>query len=277
MKRLKISIIIGDEPKFDIDAFKYFILSLNKLQTTYELFFPDSRSYPYPDKRDKCDFDQSLGIVEQFVKTNKIKADYSICIVTRGFANNYFFNAGDNVAIITTDVWDKYFSPPSLFEYLMHCIVTCLVYSQKLPQDRKPSEKALAIEIGSHKETKGCIADFTRNKCDDRIDILLGYICEDHTNEIKEFYGDNYLAETQQVIDRKWIGDIEEKGSVAYNLKHVFKFDINRDSGFNKTFLDKIKDKFYEVPGDVTGEVIKVILTALVTFLLIKYGIKIAD
>jgi hypothetical protein len=277
MERLKIAMVVGDKPKFDIDAFKYFILSLNKLQITYELFFPDVTTYPYTDKKDKCNFNDSLPTVERFIKGNKIIADYSICTITRGFDNNYFFNAGDSVAIITTDIWDKYFSPPSLFEYLMHCTLTCLIYSQKISKERTLSDKALALEIGSHKETKGCIADFTRNKCDDRIDILLGYICDDHLKEIKEYYGDTYLNEIQKIIDRKWIGDIDEKGSVAYNLKHVFRLDINKDSGFNKTIWDKIRDKFYEIPGDLTGEVLKVILTAFITFLLIKYGIKIDD
>jgi hypothetical protein len=155
----------------------------------------------------------------------------------------------------------------------MHSIITCLLYSKKLPHGRKSTKKTELLQIACHDETKGCIADFTGDKCDDRVDILTGYICEQHQNQIKMIYGKKYLEEILMVINRKWIGSIEEKGTVAYDLKHVFRFDINKDSGFNKSVWDRCKEKFYEIPGHVAGEVIKVILIAFVTYLLIKYGI----
>ena len=126
--------------------------------------------------------------------------------------------------------------------------------------------------IGSHEDTRGCIGDFTRIKIDDKADILLGYICEEHEKKIKLFYGEEYLKQILFVLERKWIGSIDEKGSVAYNLKHAYNFNINRDSGFNKTFWERSQDKFYEIPGNIVGEVLKVILTAIITYLLIKYG-----
>lgn len=271
MTRLKIALVFGNTPNYDEDAFKYFILSINKFQTTYEFFFPDIDLYPFGDN--KCKFSTANKVFEDFVLRTNIVADYSLAIITTSFDNNYFFNAETDTAVLTTDIWDKYFSPPSLFEYLMHSIFSCLIYSQKLPREKHLTDEMGVINIGSHRETRGCIADFTRNKYDDRIDIMLGYICEEHKAEIKVFYGEEYLKEVQFIIDRKWIGSIAEKDTVAYNLKHVFKFDINKDSGFNKTFWQKCEDKFYEIPGDVTSEVLKVIMTAVITYLLIKYGI----
>lgn len=269
--KLKIALIFGNVPNYEKDAFKYFILELNKLQQTYEFSFPDLMSYPFENKT--CTFKTANTAFEDFIHQNSITADYSIAINTCSFDNNYFFKAGDNSAILTTDVWDKYFSPPSLFEYLMHTIITCLLYSKKLPKERKLTDEMGVINIGSHRDTRGCIADFTRNKSDDRVDILLGYICEEHQKEIEVYYGKQYLNEILIIIDRKWIGSIDEKGTVAYNLKHVFKFDINKDSGFNKTLWEKCQDKFYEIPGNIVGEVLKVLLTAIVTYLLIKYGV----
>ena len=161
----------------------------------------------------------------------------------------------------------------SLFEYLLHIIYCCLIYSQKTLPDKEISEKAKSICIGSHSDTRGCVADFTRNKFDDRIDIVLGYICNEHKAEIIEIFGDEYLKETTLILERKWIGNIEEKNSVAYNLKHIFKCDINKDSGFNKSWIDKVKEKFYDLPADLTGEALKVVLTALLTYCLIKFGL----
>ena len=47
MARLKIAVIFGTIPNFDKYAFKYFILYVNKIQNTYEFFFPDVMSYPF--------------------------------------------------------------------------------------------------------------------------------------------------------------------------------------------------------------------------------------
>ena len=271
MTRLRVSIVFGNRPDFNKGAFKYFILSINKLQTTYEFFFPDVDSYPFPDK--EVNYNSATKMFDKYIRQHKILAAYNFAIITSSFNNNYFFDSGCNSAVITTDVWDKYFSPPSLFEYLMHSIISCLIYSQKLPRERVLTDEMAVIDIGSHSETRGCIADFTRNKFDDRIDILTGYICEEHQNEITTFYGENYLKEMLFIIGRTWIGSISEKDTIAYNLKHVFKFNINKDSGFNKTFWQKCEDRFYEIPGDITGEVLKVIMTAVITYLLISYGI----
>ena len=94
---------------------------------------------------------------------------------------------------------------------------------------------------------------------------------------IKEYYGEKYLNELQFVLSRIWIGKLEEQNSIAYNLNHIFNVNLNRDSGFNKKWIDKIKDKFYEIPGTLLGEILKVILTAIIVYFLIKLGIIIKD
>lgn len=270
MGRLKIAILFGTEPNFDKDAFKYFILYVNKIQSYYEFHFPDVMNYPF--EKGIVDFKSSHDKVSNFIKERNLTADHFIAIITNSFSNNFFFNAERLTSIITTDIWDKEFSPPSLFEYLLHCIYTCLIYSQVVPNDTILTPDQALINIGSHRDTRGCIADFTRQKYDDRVDIALGYICEEHTNEITLYYGEKYLKDLQTVINRKWIGSIEEKDSVAYNLKHIFKLNINKDSGFNKNCWDKIKDKFYEIPGSLTSDILKFGLTALLTYYLIKWG-----
>ena len=272
MERLRVFILFGTKPNFDKDAFKYFILYVNKIQNTYEFSFPDVADFPFNYKGD-VEFESSQKKLSKFISSKKLKADHFITIITNSFNNNFFFNAEHKASIITTDVWEKSFSPPSLFEYLLHCIYSCLIYSQVKPDLSEISDEQLLINIGSHPDTRGCIADFTRQKTDDRIDIALGYVCEEHKKELEDYYGREYLHEVQRIIERNWIGDIDTKNSVAYNLKHFFRFDINKDSGFNKSLWDEIKDKFYELPGSLTGEVLKVILTALLIYFLVMLGV----
>ena len=270
MKRLKIAIIFGNKPNFDKFALKYFILSLNKIQTYYEFTFPDLEIYPFKEKLD-CEFKTSKLTFENFAIENNIISDHLICIITNKFSNNYFFNANVNSSIITTVFWDKYFSPPSLFEFLLHSISCCLIYSQKT-KPNELTENAKNVNISYHRDTRGCVADFTRIKKDDRIDITLGYICDEHKSEIIEVFGEKYLAEMTIILERKWIGNIEERNSVAYNLKHIFKFDINKDSGFNKSWFEKFKDKVYDTPGELVKDGIKLILTVIITYILVKIG-----
>jgi len=269
MNRIKIAIIFGTEPNFEVYAFKYFILALNKNQKTYEFFFPDVEVYPIKVKEKRLDSDEWQNDAKAFINEKDIIAECFIFIVSKGFKNNYFFRRNGNYFAITTDTWDKYFSPPSLFEYLFHSIYTCLLYSKAIPEGIILTDEQKNIVFESHIETKGCIADFTRDKFDDKIDIALGYICEEDTKKIMKCYGSEYFKEFERIIDRKWIGDKEQVGSIAYNLKHIFKFDIDRDSGFNKSFWDKIKGKFHEIPANI----ILVILTAITMFFLMKLGI----
>lgn len=272
MNRIKIALLFGTKPNFEHEAFKYFILYVNRIQNIYEFCFPDIIQ-DYPFKKGRVDFKSSHEKVNTFIITHNLKADHFIAIITNSFNNNFFFNSTKKTSVITTDIWDKHFSPPSLFEYLLHCIFSCLIYSQNVVEGTELTNEQMLINIGSHSDERGCIADFTRQKHEDRIAITLGYICEEHSKEIEVYYGAEYLKQIQSVIDRKWIGDISEKESVAYNLIHIFKFNISKDSGFNKNWWDKIKDKFYEIPGTLTGEILKIILTAVLTYFIVKWGL----
>lgn len=280
MERIKVTIILGAEPNFDKDAFEYFILNVNKIQSVYEFSFPDicdnkgNHIYPeFSNAEKKINYSKSLETFDDFVKARNIISDHSIAIITKSFENNYFFNTALNSSVITTDVWEKHFSPPTLFEYLLHSIYTCLMYSKIVPNDRVLEKEQLEINMRSHSDMRGCIADLTRQKYQDRIAITLGYICEDHQEKILKVYGKEYLEQFLNVISREWIGKIDENGSVAYNLRHIFKFNINKDSGFNKTRWEKFQSKFYEIPGTLTGEVLKVLITVILTYFLIKWGL----
>lgn len=259
MRRETVSILLTSEPNYDEFAFKYFLLSLNKLQSYYEFIFPEIRDYYYV--RQYYDTDILFGSFEEEVRP-KIsfddKPDYVINIITSTIGENLFFECRGNVAFITTIRWEKDFSPPSLFEYLSHCIIASLLFM---------NEKA---DLYSHHDTKGCCLDYTFFKMDDRVDIALGYICDKCKNEIIDSIGDGYFAEIINLINREWIGDVNNFGSMAYNLKSFFKFDINKDSGFNKTFWDKAKENFHEVPKEIIVAVVSAIVGAIIAILITK-------
>ncbi len=274
MNRITVAIIFGSEPNIDKNAFEYFILSVNKFQHIYEFCFPDITSFPV-NNRGAVDDELVIETVNKFVSQNHIIANHVIAILTNSFNNSFFFNATHTSAVITTDVWDKHFTPPSVFEYLLFAIITCLVYSKQIPPNTNLTSEQRAIDLSSHRDTRGCIADFTRRKCQRRVGIALGYICEEHAEKIGEFYGQAYLSELRTIVDRSWIGDTDKKNSVAYNLKHLFKIDLNRDSGFNKTWWENVRDKFYEIPGTLVLEILKVTAIVILLLLLMSLGLPI--
>ncbi len=250
-KRSKVAILLNSEPTFNEYAFKYFILNLNSIQSNYEFVFPEFDEYYFVDK-----LYNEATLLETHKKGIKeinfeSKPDYYVNIIESEIEGNLFFICIGNASFITTNSWQKYFSPPSLFEYLLHGISVSLI--------------AMHPKIGlvTHTETRGCTLDYTKYKADRRVDVSLGYLCDDCKKIISQNAGKEYLEDMYKIINRVWIGDINSFSSVAYNLKHFFKFDINKDSGFNKNFWEKAKEYFPELPKEIVAYLISSIIGGL--------------
>jgi len=54
------------------------------------------------------------------------------------------------------------------------------------------------------------------------------------------------------IISRKWLGDPGQKDFPVYNLKKVFKYDINRNSRFIKKWHERIRDSTVEKSAEWT-------------------------
>lgn len=253
--REKVAILLTSKPNFNEFALKYFILSMNNIQSTYEFVFPEIGEYFYTEKGYTRNF-----LFDSFTKVRaevylEGEPDYTINIIQSHIEDNLFFECHGNVAFITTYMWERFFSPPSLFEYLLHCISAALIFMY-------PN-----IGLSSHTETRGCTLDYTGYKMDDKVDISLGYLCDSCKKAILDGAGQDYLRDVFVMISRKWIGDINDFDSVAYNLKRFFKFDINKDSGFNKTFWERAKEHFPEIPKGIIIALMSAVIGALIALL----------
>lgn len=251
-QREKVAILLTSKPNFNEFALKYFILSINKIQSTYEFEFPEINTYFYNAENYALDFlFDSFSEVKQHIGFEG-EPDYFINVIQSKIEGNLFFECRANAAFITTDVWERFFSPPSLFEYLLHCISAALIFMHP------------KLDLGSHAETRGCTLDYTPYKMDDKVDISLGYLCDNCKRIISEGAGLDYLTDISIMISRSWIGDMNTFDSVAHNLKRFFKFDINKDSGFNKTFWERAKEHFPEIPKELLIALIGAIVGAVV-------------
>lgn len=261
MSRKVVAILPNSPPDYNEEALRYFLLSINKIQKYYEFVFPEIQSknnnleFYYTTKHYEKDelFSSYKSHASKYFYFEQ-KPDYIINIISSAIGENLFFICDKNISFITTNNWERTFSPPSLFEYLLHCIMASLLFM---------NEK---ISISSsHRETRGCCLDFTYYKMDDRVDIALGYICDSCKEKILQAANKDYLEEIEHIISRKWIGELNQSESVAHNLKKFFNFNINKDSGFNKTTWEKVIEHFYEIPKGIilliAGAIIGIILT----------------
>lgn len=258
--REQIAILFGSEPTFDIFAFKYFILNLNKIQNQFEFCFPD---IPHRLFTNSAYSTEDLYTIYKDKYITKID-EYGlvIVIIKSRIWGNYFSCGNEDAQFITTDCWNKYFSPPSLFEYLLHAIISRIIFAND------------ELDLGAHLETCGCILDQARIKADYRVGISLGYISDEVGERILTVEGEEYLNALKKMHDSEWIGDIEQKNTVAYNLKHYFSFDIDKESGFNKNFWERARAKFPDIPKDVITQLLNAILIAILSALFVLLGLK---
>jgi hypothetical protein len=278
-----------EQLNFDSDACAYFILQMNSIQGTFDyqvIAFDFDRALEEVQRQDIVDwFDEEVKNFESTQKTGTYKIDYWIGITSKNVGKNWFFQtrrkddakSGKFVGIITSDTWEKEYSPPSLFEYLS---ITVSILSMYALNDEFKGK----IYEHSELKTKGCIFDFTRWKADRRIMIAnpnLCAICRERMSELNEiiehktkYY--NLLDDVKHIISRKWMGSLDLIDSPIFNLNKLYRYNIDRNSGFNKGFWEKMRDSIVEKTAEWTiGTVITAVITGIVGFFLyLLFGTK---
>jgi hypothetical protein len=251
--RKKVGVFFLSEPKdFDEFACKFLIGNLNKVQTYFEFVFPEQVDY--------LESTFSDDLFEEFKQlTSKFPEQYFVGITTPSFKDNLFWNKEGKLAIITTYRWGKDFAPPSVFEYIVSCILGSLV--------QMVTDKEGKSMVGSHRETKGCLLDYCFFKDDFRVKIPTGLICDDCKAAIKTSMGEDFLLSVEKMWDfKKWLGEPDNPETVAYNMKKFFKVDLYKDTGFYKSGWDKFKEALTDSPKDILVGAAIAIITVIVTY-----------
>jgi hypothetical protein len=104
--------------------------------------------------------------------------------------NNWFFTTRSieqtkskkRLWIITSKLWERFYSPPSVFEYFASSIVRIVLESltRELQQGNNNLKELNSLETHYPTDvTKGCIFDFTGYKLDRRMLIASPSLCSD--------------------------------------------------------------------------------------------------
>jgi len=295
---------------FDQRTCSYLVLQLNSIQSIFEfniinvdfnkLSLPSTTELKKYDKGDckeerderkkilshymmnwfydslkKCNYDSGKSIREKYdeitcwigITSEPIKEDYFSSI----WRPDPKFNEKNTFVLITTDEWEKSFSPPSLFEYVLFGVLKNALISLSCD---------LECALEYHWETKGCIFDRSDWKYERKFAVSSPNLCNKCKEQITKLDEklDQYskqnpsLSETiSKVFNKKWLGKPDERNTILFNLKKDFKYDIDRNSGLYKTILEKFSDS---VINNLPQWVIGTIITVSITGLLILLGVK---
>lgn len=300
---------------FDQDACAFFLTAMNFHQNIFEFQIIDGNSqrleflklFHELDLQDqiekaKNNIDTTGNVSEIIlnwldnIALRDPSLDYWIAITSEGIEENWFFTtkgvketkSRKRLWIITSRHWERFYSPPSLFEYFATSIIRMVVESltRELQKDYIILDKINSLESHYPNDvTRGCIFDFTNYKPDRRILVSnpnLCYACKHKLSHLQILVNNKLgkaiplAEELNRVISRDWMGNLEQKGSAFYNLKEVYKYDVKRNSGFNKGNWERIRDSIVDKTAEWTiGTVIVGIVSAIVGyFLYLMFGIK---
>jgi hypothetical protein len=165
----RIAVIFGSPQTFELQGLKYFILSLNGIQNFYEFSFPIFDNHPFGEGAETLRDEEIEKRISKLPNSLIDNYHFLVVIVSRQMEENLFYYSHEDYLVVTTHEWESSYKPPTVFDYLIYCIVTTLIDWES------------GYETEAHDdETIGCIFDYTQTKEDIRSGIMLGYICEDH-------------------------------------------------------------------------------------------------
>ena len=159
-----------------------------------------------------------------------IKTAPTVIITETPLGDGYFGWSTTDIAIACVGEWRKKYTPPSLLEFVLDQVQR---YALRLAVDQR---------IGSHYPTRGCVWDFDPNIEDARLSPLVGYLCDSCKTIVAEQVSPEELEQIHSLLTHKWLGTTEEPGSVASNLKRIFRYDLARTRGLSAGFFDRVRE-----------------------------------
>jgi hypothetical protein len=254
----KIAVWFEGKQEFEILPFIFFVSSANAAQQSFQFYFPnppDGLTYEVAGAR------QAKGEPVLVDGDGTEPYDVLIFITSKPLEGNHSFIELGQLVRVSTHGWKGNSSPPSVFEYLFHCMMCGAIYA--------------LTTVRSHDQfTMGCQFEYTRVKELDRVDIALGFVCQEHQRIIASELGNGILSDAEFLFKFSWLGGQDDQGTVSFKMKNLFNCDLKKDSGYRKKFLERVEARLEGRWFDVTKELIRGIVLIFVAYLLFKYGLR---
>lgn len=277
--RKKIGVVICEVEHVNVAALKYFILSMNRLQTIFEY-----QLLPF-DRKNKMlqllscenvrDREEIRGLIDGFSADFKEYidkhnsefgliqdfAEHYIVISLAKFHDEYYSLRKKNISVIGLGYWEREMAPPTVLEFIL-----TLIMRESIASICPPLKKSV------HLGTKGCLCDFTNDLGEARYKVLIGYICDHCKNELVKDGHANLIHDFEKILAKDWMGKREDPSSPAGIIKNLG-FDLFCTKGFQKTTYEKFIDK---LPEEAAKTFLTIVLTAILTAVTTYFGITLA-
>ena len=189
----KVAIWFEGEQEFENLPLIFFVTGANQVQESFQFCFPDPLD---EDGETELTFAEARRRLDRGETIYDEAYDVYVFLTKEYMEGNLFFLEYGPLVQITTFLWEENFSPPSVFEYLFHCILCASLY-------------ALCPKLEGHPDfTMGCQFEYTRIKDHDRVDIVLGYVCPEHRKQICEKLGEHTYNDIQGLFKFNWLGSL---------------------------------------------------------------------
>jgi hypothetical protein len=66
----------------------------------------------------------------------------------------------------------------------------------------------------------------------------------------------------------------DQPGTIAYNMKDLFNYDLRKDSGYKKKFFERVQPNIDTMWFDMGKEFVKGIVLIIVAYVMLKVGLK---
>ncbi len=248
----RLGIMLTGFGKTNLSAFRFLVLKMNSLQSTFEFeilpinsndAFVQSLSSKTKTDRNaiKNEIPAFLERHQQFLEylnegynLKETSPDYYVLVSLAHFADNFYTARRNQLSILALGNWKRLMSPPSLLEFILVLILREAVSSIS------PSLRG-SIHLG----TKGCLFDFTATLDEVRYKVLNGNICAHCHNALLQ---DNYpeLAdELKFVLGKEWFGKPSDPLSPA-SITSKLGYDLFSTKGLEATPWEKFMNTISE-------------------------------
>ena len=100
---------------------------------------------------------------------------------------------------------------------------------------------ALTTSHSHDQFTMGCQFEYTGGKELDRVDVAIGFICQEHREIITSELGECVFADVELLFGFSWLGKPEDQDSVYAKMRRTFKCDLRKDSDYRKGLFGRIE------------------------------------
>jgi hypothetical protein len=282
MTPIRVGIVFVAFPAKDLAPYKYFLLLLNRLQSScgFELFDvdEDDEFVQVLNKtvvnKTAADGDivrnglDAFGIrVRKQIATSVDDFDLSeeqpdqIVVITGvTLSDSHFLIRRKRTTMLCLGEWERHMAPPSLAEFLQ-LVVLRATYS--------------ALEGNAwntiHLGTRGCIFDFTENLGNTRFMVLTGVgVCSACAAALERDGFSNAANEIRRVASCDWRGDRQIAGTPT-NIMERLGYPLYLTKSFEPSLGERLRLLFTD---EGSKELIKFVFAILIAWLVFRLGWK---